>query len=92
MLPILKAAAEEGKTRSTYYAMLADRVQFRKSGQQKYGSQVFYDKDHNPMPKSLADTKKFKPTSGINGYGANGGLSSGNKTNIDDRGTILTIL
>jgi len=56
MLPILKAAAEEGKTRSQYYAMLADRVQFRKSGQQKYGSQVFYDKDHNPMPKTLEDT------------------------------------
>ena len=32
---------------------------FVSQANREYGSQVFYDKDHNPLPKSLADTKNL---------------------------------
>lgn len=52
-LPLLKDAANSGKAREQFAAMLVDRISIRESGKQLYGTQVTFNQQsqrHEPRP------------------------------------------
>lgn len=55
MLPLIKKMVNEKQVNGEEYAYLFDRVHINKSGWQRYGTQLDYDKEGNAVPKQLKD-------------------------------------
>ena len=58
-LPLLKAAALEGKADPAHAAMLEDRIRFFEGRPQRYGTQLDWDADGNLSPGEVEDPQKL---------------------------------
>ena len=58
-LPLLTAAAREGKANPAHAAMLEDRIRFFEGRPQRYGTQLDWDADGNLSPGQVEDPQKL---------------------------------
>ena len=58
-LPVLKAAAREGKADAAHAAMLEDRIRFFEGRPQRYGTQFDWDADGSLSPGEVEDPEEL---------------------------------
>ena len=58
-LPLLAAAAREGKADPAHAAMLEDRIRFFEGRPQRYGTQLDWDADGNLSPGEVEDSQRL---------------------------------
>ena len=58
-LPLLRAAAREGKADPAHAAMLEDRIRFFEGRPQRYGTQLDWDADGNLSPGEVEDPQRL---------------------------------
>ena len=58
-LPLLAAAAREGRADPTHAAMLEDRIRFFEGRPQRYGTQLDWDADGNLSPGAVEDPRRL---------------------------------